>query len=95
MGQRYIWLCKIIFSVAYLQRVSNFVGDEDPAFRSGGVVGGDAAGAELGDGEIPLRFIPGAQETVHVEVRHCLVNNQNKVSTSCICFETYYKNHGY
>ena len=35
-------------------------------------MGGDTAGAQLGDREVPLRLVPGAQEAVHVEVCHSL-----------------------
>lgn len=55
-----------------LQGVGDFIVDENSSFRGALIFGGDATGSQLGDSEEPLSFIPGAEETVHVEVRHRL-----------------------
>lgn len=58
-----------------LQGVGDFIVDENSSFRGALIFGRDAAGSKLGEREESLSLIPGAEETVHVEVCHGLRDN--------------------
>lgn len=73
----YKYCSNLLRSVKYLQWVGYFVRHDDSALWCAKIVGGDASGAELADGEVPLGFVPRPQEAVHVEIRHRLMDKDN------------------